>query len=70
MFMLISFLLFYYSLDFVFFFYYFPKNKGNDKKINMSIKIGINGLGRIGRMVIRSLVENKNKNIVKNTKMN
>ena len=29
----------------------------------MSIKIGINGLGRIGRMVIRSLVENKNKNI-------
>ena len=29
----------------------------------MDIKIGINGLGRIGRMVIRSLVENKNKNI-------
>ena len=29
----------------------------------MSIKIGINGLGRIGRMVIRSLVESKNKNI-------
>ena len=29
----------------------------------MAIKIGINGLGRIGRMVIRSLVENKNKNI-------
>ena len=29
----------------------------------MVIKIGINGLGRIGRMVIRSLVENKNKNI-------
>jgi len=29
----------------------------------MSIKIGINGLGRIGRMIIRSLVENKNKNI-------
>jgi len=29
----------------------------------MTIKIGINGLGRIGRMVIRSLVENKNKNI-------
>ena len=29
----------------------------------MSIKIGINGLGRIGRMVIRSLIENKNKNI-------
>ena len=30
----------------------------------MAIKIGINGLGRIGRMVIRSLVENKNKNII------
>ena len=29
----------------------------------MSIKIGINGLGRIGRMVIRSLIENKNKRI-------
>ena len=29
----------------------------------MALKIGINGLGRIGRMVIRSLVENKNKNI-------
>ena len=29
----------------------------------MAVKIGINGLGRIGRMVIRSLVESKNKNI-------
>ena len=29
----------------------------------MAIKIGINGLGRIGRMVIRSIVENKNKKI-------
>jgi len=29
----------------------------------MTIKVGINGLGRIGRMVIRSLEENKNKNI-------
>ena len=29
----------------------------------MTIKIGINGLGRIGRMAIRSLFENKNKNI-------
>jgi len=29
----------------------------------MAIKIGINGLGRIGRMVIRSIVENNNKNI-------
>ena len=26
----------------------------------MTIKLGINGLGRIGRMVIRSIVENKN----------
>ena len=29
----------------------------------MKIKIGINGLGRIGRMVIRSLIENNNKKI-------
>ena len=29
----------------------------------MTIKIGINGLGRIGRMVIRSLIETKNKSI-------
>jgi len=29
----------------------------------MTIKIGINGLGRIGRMVVRSLFESKNKNI-------
>ena len=29
----------------------------------MTVKIGINGLGRIGRMVIRSIVECKNKNI-------
>tara|TARA_B100001123_G_scaffold111197_1_gene129330 strand:+ start:2563 stop:3567 length:1005 start_codon:yes stop_codon:yes gene_type:complete len=29
----------------------------------MTIKIGINGLGRIGRMVIRSIIENKNKNL-------
>tara|TARA_Y100001960_G_C14226310_1_gene611540 strand:- start:283 stop:525 length:243 start_codon:yes stop_codon:yes gene_type:complete len=29
----------------------------------MTVKIGINGLGRIGRMVIRSIVENKYKNI-------
>ena len=29
----------------------------------MKIKIGINGLGRIGRMVVRSIVENNNKNI-------
>jgi len=29
----------------------------------MSLKIGINGLGRIGRMVVRSIIETKNKNI-------
>ncbi len=29
----------------------------------MTIKVGINGLGRIGRMIIRSLVENNNKKI-------
>ena len=29
----------------------------------MTIKIGINGLGRIGRMVVRSLIESKNKKI-------
>jgi glyceraldehyde 3-phosphate dehydrogenase len=29
----------------------------------MTIKIGINGLGRIGRMIVRSLVESKNNNI-------
>ncbi len=29
----------------------------------MTLKIGINGLGRIGRMVIRSLFENDNNNI-------
>ena len=30
----------------------------------MAIKIGINGMGRIGRMVIRSIVENNNKEIL------
>ena len=29
----------------------------------MKIKVGINGLGRIGRMIIRSIIENGNKNI-------
>ena len=29
----------------------------------MAIKIGINGLGRIGRMVVRSILESKNKNV-------
>ncbi len=29
----------------------------------MTIKIGINGMGRIGRMVVRSIVESNNKNL-------
>ena len=29
----------------------------------MTIKVGINGKGRIGRMIVRSIIENKNKNI-------
>ena len=29
----------------------------------MTLKIGINGLGRIGRMIVRSIVENDDKNI-------
>jgi len=29
----------------------------------VKIKVGINGLGRIGRMIIRSIIENSNKNI-------
>ena len=29
----------------------------------MKIKVGINGMGRIGRMIVRSIVESKNKNI-------
>jgi glyceraldehyde 3-phosphate dehydrogenase len=29
----------------------------------MSIKVGINGMGRIGRMVIRAIIESQNKNI-------
>ena len=30
----------------------------------MAIKFGFNGLGRIGRMVIRAIIESKNQNIV------
>ncbi len=30
----------------------------------MTIKIGINGMGRIGRMVVRSIFENQNKNLI------
>ena len=36
------------------------------KKLNkkiMKIKIGINGMGRIGRMIIRSIIENNYSNI-------
>ena len=29
----------------------------------MTVKIGINGMGRIGRMIVRSIIENKYKNI-------
>ena len=29
----------------------------------MKIKVWINGLGRIGRMIIRSIIEKDNKNI-------
>ena len=29
----------------------------------MKIKIGINGMGRIGRMILRSIIENNNKNL-------
>ena len=29
----------------------------------MTIKVGINGMGRIGRMVIRAISESQNKNI-------
>ena len=29
----------------------------------MKIKVGINGMGRIGRMIIRAIVESGNKNI-------
>ena len=30
----------------------------------MAIKIGINGMGRIGRMTLRAIIESKNKNII------
>ena len=29
----------------------------------MAIKVGINGMGRIGRMVLRSIIESNDKNI-------
>ena len=30
----------------------------------MKIKIGINGMGRIGRMIVRSIIESNNKNLI------
>ena len=30
----------------------------------MTIKVGINGMGRIGRMIVRAIIENQNKNII------
>ena len=29
----------------------------------MKIKVGINGMGRIGRMIVRSIIETNNKNL-------
>ena len=29
----------------------------------MTIKVGINGMGRIGRMIVRTIIESKNKNL-------
>ena len=29
----------------------------------MKIKVGINGMGRIGRMIVRAIIENNNKKI-------
>ena len=29
----------------------------------MTIKIGINGMGRIGRMILRSIIESQNKSL-------
>ena len=30
----------------------------------MTVKVGINGMGRIGRMIVRAIIENTNKNII------
>ena len=29
----------------------------------MKIKVGINGMGRIGRMIVRTIIESNNRNI-------
>ena len=34
----------------------------------MTVKVGINGMGRIGRMIVRSIIENKKKNIEESLK--
>jgi len=36
----------------------------------MTINVGINGMGRIGRMVIRSIIESQNKDIKSKQKHN
>ena len=38
-------------------------NQKNYLKTEMTIKIGINGMGRIGRMIVRSIFESRNKNL-------
>ena len=37
------------------------------KEKTMKIKVGINGMGRIGRMIIRAIIENNYNNIEINT---
>ena len=39
------------------------KNQRNYLRSNMKVKIGINGMGRIGRMIVRSIIESKNENL-------
>ena len=39
-----------------------PEHQSNSKK-NIMVKIGINGFGRIGRMVFRAAVKNFSKDI-------
>ena len=41
----------------------FRKYNRKNKKEIMKIKVGINGMGRIGRMILRAIIENKNNNI-------
>jgi transketolase len=37
------------------------RTKKLNEELNMTIKVGINGMGRIGRMVIRAIIESQNK---------